>query len=34
MAVKALLSTEVLSFSKLILIAGIFPAKLVGWKTW
>jgi len=34
MAVKALLATEVIAFGKLIIIAGIFPAKLVAWKTW
>lgn len=34
MAVKALLATEVISFGKLILIAGVFPVKLVGRKAW
>lgn len=32
MAVGALLTSEVISFGKLILIAGVIPAKRVGLK--
>lgn len=31
---EALLAPEVIAFGKLILIAGIVPVKLVGWKPW